>query len=397
MNRMKYIVKSPKLIISKQESGMASILTTMIFVIIISLIILGFSQISLREQDEAVDRQLSTQAYYAAESGINDAHAAILSNSTNYLVGSAVAAKSTCAVPDPTSTVYDKLQPGLGNQGVTLTCLTVNPTPIQIFDENIPSNGKIIFLEGEEQSSGPKPVPVPIQTFTIGWEPINAVSNATYSKNCLVPTNPDNPAIPGFGQNTAYDCPASILEVDIVWGGNLDQSLTEYLYPNYNGTATAFPTITAASFAPTSSQQGQILQAPCTPPNLSPGVCNYTFSTSIVSMATPYYYIRVIPLSKAGTSDSLNVTGTCQNGLASATCLMFGDQAVIDSTADANGVLRRVQARLSVFGDDTSLAPASAITSYDSFCDNFYSDLTETFPNPYTANQQDADNCPAYP
>src|ERR1700761_8288581 len=59
--------------IRRDEQGMVSILVTMIMVIVISLIVIGFAEVSRRNQREALDNQLSTQAYYAAESGVNAA------------------------------------------------------------------------------------------------------------------------------------------------------------------------------------------------------------------------------------------------------------------------------------------------------------------------------------
>src|SRR5581483_12189470 len=53
------------------QSGMASFLIVMIMMVVITLIILGFSQVTRRNEREALDRELSSQAFYAAESGVN--------------------------------------------------------------------------------------------------------------------------------------------------------------------------------------------------------------------------------------------------------------------------------------------------------------------------------------
>src|SRR5580698_3119973 len=78
------------------QTGLASFLVTLIMMIIISLVVLGFAQIARHEQREALDNQLSSAAYYAAESGVNDAVNAIQND--NYL-GLNPTGKSTCA-PD---------------------------------------------------------------------------------------------------------------------------------------------------------------------------------------------------------------------------------------------------------------------------------------------------------
>ena len=60
--------------------------------IVMSLIVLGFAQISRRNQRESLDRQLSTQAFYAAESGVNDARELITTAAQN---NQAIPAKKT--------------------------------------------------------------------------------------------------------------------------------------------------------------------------------------------------------------------------------------------------------------------------------------------------------------
>src|SRR6056297_3601709 len=54
------------------QAGFVSIIVASILMVIMTLITIGFTQLMQREQRQALDRQLSTQAYYAAESGIND-------------------------------------------------------------------------------------------------------------------------------------------------------------------------------------------------------------------------------------------------------------------------------------------------------------------------------------
>src|SRR5665213_517516 len=57
----------------KDESGVVAIIVVMILVTILALIRVGFSKLMNREVRQALDRQLSVEAYYAAESGTNDA------------------------------------------------------------------------------------------------------------------------------------------------------------------------------------------------------------------------------------------------------------------------------------------------------------------------------------
>src|SRR5689334_20404193 len=76
-----------------RQAGMVAIMVMLILMLVISLIVLGFAQISRRNQRQSLDRQLSTQAFYAAETGINDA-AEIIKNAL--AAGTTAADKPDC-------------------------------------------------------------------------------------------------------------------------------------------------------------------------------------------------------------------------------------------------------------------------------------------------------------
>ena len=59
--------------VSRNQHGVASIFVVMILMTILALISIGFSHLMNRELRQSLDRQLSTEAYFAAESGVNDA------------------------------------------------------------------------------------------------------------------------------------------------------------------------------------------------------------------------------------------------------------------------------------------------------------------------------------
>lgn len=60
---------------SIDQRGASAIMVTMFFIIMITLITVGYSTIVRREQSATLDRNLASQAQYAAESGINSARA----------------------------------------------------------------------------------------------------------------------------------------------------------------------------------------------------------------------------------------------------------------------------------------------------------------------------------
>ncbi len=49
--------------LSSDERGLAAVVVTVFVMIILSLVVLAFSQVARREQRQALDRQLSTQAF----------------------------------------------------------------------------------------------------------------------------------------------------------------------------------------------------------------------------------------------------------------------------------------------------------------------------------------------
>lgn len=58
----------------REEQGFVAIVVAALIMVILSLITIGFTRMMQREQRQALDRQLTRQALYAAESGINDVY-----------------------------------------------------------------------------------------------------------------------------------------------------------------------------------------------------------------------------------------------------------------------------------------------------------------------------------
>lgn len=61
--------------IKTEENGFASLVVALILILVLSLLTVGFAQVARREQQDALDSQLANQAYYAAETGVNDVKA----------------------------------------------------------------------------------------------------------------------------------------------------------------------------------------------------------------------------------------------------------------------------------------------------------------------------------
>ena len=112
-----------------RDNGYASFVITLITIILVGLIVLGFSIDANIEQKNSLGNILSTDAYYAAESGINDAYNIVSQyinkglpvppgnncNSHYYVNG-----KSNQLFPNPESSAPAQIY---------YSCLIVNPDP----------------------------------------------------------------------------------------------------------------------------------------------------------------------------------------------------------------------------------------------------------------------------
>ena len=206
--------KSPNKI-TLNQNGMASILVVLIMSVVITLIVLGFSQVSTREQSNALETQLSTTAYYAAESGINDAINAIKNNPN---LPPSSYAKNTCGNPGGTSiygslysgssTNYSVLNSTSGEGNTSYSCLLINPSPNEIVTD-VSSNSQILPIDSEG---------IPISSLNLTWNNPNpsTTSNpetawSTTNSDCVLPT-----VSPQFKSSTTWNCGLSVLRIDLV-------------------------------------------------------------------------------------------------------------------------------------------------------------------------------------
>lgn len=131
------------------QKGIASFMVTFIICIVITLIVIGFGTISRREQRQALDEQLSSQAFYAAESKINQLYAQLKANPSSF------SADDKC---NPATTSTDPTNPpdntvGLTG-GISITCALATVGGSSTFDlapdqsVTVPLNYKVGAADG---------------------------------------------------------------------------------------------------------------------------------------------------------------------------------------------------------------------------------------------------------
>lgn len=341
------------------QSGMASIMITMITMIVVSLIVLGFATISRREQGNTLDQQLSTQAFYAAESGVEDARSIIMNDirTNNPILPRTNCTENTGGATYPTDNemVLDK------SHGVAYTCLLVNPDLTNAVYNGVSDQPMVIPINAKQ----------PITSLVITWSPTN---NPNPSR-AMCPTSTNKSFSPaGAGQ---WTCDYGLLRMDLVptqgalTRAGLDSStLSSFLEPLKAGGSA---NVSYSGSLGTANITGVICG------NGAGAQCKITITgmaaSDDMSLRLSSYY-----------RDS-NITISAYHGF---TQLTTSGQVAVDVTGDAAGVLRRIQVRIPT-NETSNLVPNFAIQSNYAVCkryevDKSYFHIPNDITNPDPAS-----------
>ncbi len=355
------------------QSGMASIMITMITMIIVSLIVLGYATISRREQGNTLDQQLSTQAFYAAESGVEDARNIIINDvKTNMPIlprSSCTANAGGATYPTGSEMVLDAAH------GVSYTCLLVNPA---LTDE-------VYSGVGEQSIVVPINSNKTITSLVISWSPTN--NSSPSRKNC--PASTTNT----FSPTWQWNCNYGLLRMDLVPTQGAP-SLPNLTRAELESTTLSsfFEPVKAGGIAnvPYSSNVGKA--------NVTGVICgNGTGAQCTVTITGIAVASDNISLRLSSYYQESNITIKAYHG---GTLLTTSGQVAVDVTGDAAGVLRRIQVRIPT-NNTSNLVPNYAIQSNAAVCKRFVVDQTYfhipndiTNPDPASMCQATTDGTP---
>ena len=322
---------------SAREAGLVSIMVTLILMIVISLIVLGFAQISRRNQRQALDRVLSTQAFYAAETGVNDARDLI---NTAVLGGSTIPAKSDCA---DGSGIYAGLNPdldGVAGDEAEYTCVMVDPTPDTLLYSDIETRSTIIPIIS---ANG-----VNISRIVLNWK--TGDNTATPTANCPSTT------VNTFSPTSNWLCGYGVIRLDLVptngtfnYATLQNNTMTTFLVPFNAGGVTTTPYAAGGA--------NNRIGLDCSDTD-----CTFT----LTGLSVNQYYMRISSLYKDSSSLRVNAYDGSNNLLD-----LKDAQAVIDSTGKAQDVLRRIQVHVPLTASSQNLLSDYAMESTDSICKRF--------------------------
>lgn len=323
----------------KNQSGLASIVIAILIVIILSSMVFGFSQIITREQRQSLDNQLSSQAFYAAESAVNDATKAIAEQDF-------VMDKTECppypsgAGPASLSGNANKLT---GDGNVQYTCLLIDQKPSTLEYKSIRTDHAVSFPVAAADGS-------PVSSVSFGWRSTEKGYDQFRS-----------PSDRFFSTAGSWNS-TGILRVDIVpvGAGTFDRANLEtvaksfFLYPNGGGDGVTPTTI------PYGSESGAIVNGSCGPTGSGDAAkCN----VRITGLPGIKSYVRLISIYNPVTVsvEAANSAGVKINDLKDA-------QIDVDATGKAADVVRRINVRIPRQSSDM---PDFAIASMDSLCKKF--------------------------
>lgn len=333
---------------NSDERGIVSFMVTLIMMLVISLIVIGFAQVARRNQREALDRQLSTQAYYAAESGVNDAVKVISSGAITDLYTNASYTTDCNALPTALA--------GLGTQSVLNSSGTANVKYTCLLVSSKLKTINWTLVGNQESVAAPLTLNGNLTRLQIEWEASGSQKNPA---SCGAATS--------LPRTSAWACDYAMLRVDLTQatslGGNAAQNLSNntvsfYLRPVVSG---ASPTSTVSDFSFGSS--------PTTRARSSGVTCNSTTGKCVATLtfsggaSSSQYYLRLGALYNDASKVSIsgNVNG--------ATIATFSDaQIAVDATGKAEDQLRRIAVRLPV---KSSTLPASALQTNSTICKTF--------------------------
>jgi Tfp pilus assembly protein PilX len=351
---------------SLSQRGMASIVITMVTMVVISLIVLGFATISRRESRQSLDQLQSTQAFYAAESGIEDARKAI----RNWLAAPATAALPVPSKPNCTDASNPSIYP-IGDDmkiddanGIGYTCLQVDPAPDSVEFDGIDSDSTVIPLTSTTGG---------IRRIEITWQANTPPSLA----NC--PSTITNPEFrPQSGVN-AWRCEYGVMRVDLTpTNGVLTRAGLSG--STYSGFFQPVNFLAGGSDNYTNVNQARLVAARCTVTNCRATIDLIPNLTSISLRLSSLYQ-----------PSDVRIVAFNNNGVGGTPLSLSGVQAEVDVTGKASDVLRRIKVRIPLLNNGT-LVPGHAITSNGSICKRFstapsYFNIPNDIIDPDSSNQ----------
>lgn len=325
------------------EKGAVAFLTVIVISLILTTITLGFIRLMTSEQRQATDDELTKRAYYAAESGIEDAKRAI----QEYLT-------DPTAYPRSNLTEND-CDPAVGYNRILSADLDIEYECQLINLDGLYYTAKL----GERETAFLKLKVAPSAT-----QPIASVRISWHDKAAV--TDGGNGAVTGSPRpNNTFPPHAS-------WGTNVSLLRAEFVAHNSPITRGGIENL-AGFIVPRNSGNmnlGALNQnvngaSSCDYSAVNSGyACQITINNLGSWRQSDERYLRLTPV-YAGTNVQVELLDAGGSPI-----LMTEAQAVIDVTGRATDVYRRVESRIDILSEAEFISPAAMVA--DEICKKFY-------------------------
>lgn len=330
-----HMQRGNKQTIINNQQGMAALVVVMVMMFVISVTVLGFAQVVRREQRSALDNQLATQAYYAAESGLN-----LAQDKVKQLLASGTTppTKDHCSVDAGYGFTAENFQfkdSSHADQNAEITCMLIDPE-LDTLDYQEVGMTAVPFLVKSSSTN--------IEHIFVSWESTNPLDDV--NAGC------DGGA--SFEPGPSWDCPQPLLRLDIV---PVEPGMTATTVASAQYTTFLSPAIGLSSPISYARTVNNLNQVHCNA-STTPRKCK-------VRIDVPSHQAFALRIMSIYGSSNVTVSATSNTGPVK----LIGGQVEIDVTARAADVLKRLQARMPVGGSDS--VPDFAITAGGAVCKRY--------------------------
>jgi hypothetical protein len=331
---------SNKQTITKNQEGMASLVIVILIMTLLSLIVLSMTKNANREQQQSLERQLNNQAFYAAESGINDArdyytqHANDADPATK-----ALSSKTDCSGVSGAA-AGDQFPGYTSTVGATInkySCVLYDANPDSLIYSDV-STGTSILAPIRDKSG-------------------NVIKNLTFTWKIPNDADYDFSGCPGgsFPQSLS-NCDAGFLRIELIDLSDtsrdalVNNDFVAYIAPGFSGAARLF------SQGRGISNQGVSWTGNCT--SGSAGECQITIQN--INLPNMMLHMKSIY-----NHNQVEVTGTDTSD----NPIHFKNaQMMIDATGKATDVLKRLQVRVPLSQYGNGVYPEFSLQAAGGIC-----------------------------
>lgn len=359
-------MKKSRFKLINQQFGLVSVTVTIVIMIIVTLVVSSFALMVRREQKRALNRQLNTQAFSAAEAGINDAFSAIndannpLTDDINDCTGADSFVEKINAL---TSSNYKSSLESTDN--IKYSCVLINQNTIDDYNNQV-SYKDGSFLVPIHTDEG-------ITSLRLSWEGSVTPDDYKPARDYSLPATLNAPMLrvtlfKGFPPDTASELATPLSRNDLK-----DSAHTMFLSPNNGAENNAGAIDYSIGADQTRASQGSFVDGQCNANNdgkiIYSKLAEYDCNVDVNNVGGGEdYYLVVKPLYK-----DVKFNLKAFNG--SSTLFLRGAQVEIEATGKAADILQRVSVRLPVGNNETTklaglegIIPDSALSTSQSIC-----------------------------